>query len=81
MTTYARILGGIVRETFEMPASWATTPDHLFAAATGTWVDVTAANPKPSYGWVYDATTFSPPPSPDDVDAREAWLAKLRASP
>lgn len=78
MTSYARVVDGIVRELFEVPPQLGGRPiEQLFNAAAGTWVDVTAMEPKPAYGWTYDGKAFAPPPPEEPDDARIGWARKL----
>lgn len=78
-TSYARVFDGIVREIFTMPPSWQNIPiTQLFAPGAGTWVDVTALDPQPAYGWLYDGSKFSEPPSEDATEARREWAQRLR---
>jgi hypothetical protein len=78
MTTYARIVDGLVWELFDMPAEMADRPiEELFNPDAGTWVDVTSTEPKPAFGWEYDGSTFTPPPAEDAGEARIAWAQRL----
>jgi len=64
---YARIYEGAVVELFSTDGDIAEMfhPDLV-------WVDVTATNPKPEVGWLYDGENFAPPPgpSPEEITAR-----------
>lgn len=78
MTTWARVKDGVVFETFELPPEWAEKkPADLFHPGIGDWLDVTATNPKPAYGWTYDGGKFAEPPADDAGEARTAWARKL----
>ena len=38
------------------------------------WVDITGITPAPEFGWRYDGTNFTPPPSPLIVNRSKAAL-------
>lgn len=78
MTTYARVLDSTVREVFVMPVGLERVPiTQLFNAAAGTWIDITALDPQPAYGWLYDGSNFSESPPAEANEARREWARKI----
>ena len=78
MTTYARVLDGMVQEIFDMPPMMVDRPiKELFNPDTGQWVDVSSVDPKPAWGWSYDGKTFEPPPPIESGEARTLWARKM----
>lgn len=62
MTTFARVVDGIVLEVFAMPPQWegVAITDLFHADLPGEWVE--ASDPQVAYGWRYDGSSFTPPP-------------------
>ena len=71
MRAYVRIQDGVVFESLDWDGwIYDLMPEHM------VWVEVTGMNPVPVQAWLYDGTTFSPPP-PIYIDPRPAIIAEL----
>lgn len=69
---YVRVENNIVVEFLETDGDITTMfpPSWL-------WVDITNTDPQPSYGWVYDGSTFSEPTIPGPSIEELSILARI----
>lgn len=91
MKSYARIVDGVVTETYAPPEGMKLVPGTggLLTGLPGEWVVLTAAQAKKvSDHWLFDGTAFSAPPTLDaptqpskaDILARIEALTALAQS-
>jgi hypothetical protein len=61
MVIYAQIKQGTIWNVISLESGTDTGP---YLVGYDYLIDITSMSPQPSVGWLYDGTSFSPPPPP-----------------
>jgi hypothetical protein len=63
MNTFAILINNIVSQIFTSDYTLTQVGEQLYNLNMVHIVDITAVNPQPQIGWIFDGTNFSPPVS------------------